>query len=391
MRRSSSDRRRELKHQGRPKDFLGLDEATNFLKSQALFLMGWVRTTKPGQRCRRVMTFNPPTTTEGQWVIEFFAPWLVEEHPNPAKDGELRWFATIDGKDTEVEDGQTFRHKGDLIVPLSRTFIRSNLDDNPFLAETGYGATLQSLPEPLRSQMMRGDFQAGMQDDRWQVIPSEWVKLAQLRWRPKDAKGPMDSIGADVSRGGRDETIISRRHGVWFDELLAQPGTASPDGPTVAGQVVQARRDQCPVHIDIVGWGSSPYDFLVENNVQTIGINGASKSFGVAKEGEIAFANLRAEVWWRMREALDPTTPDPIALPPDPKLRADLCAPKWRLTQRGIQVELKEEIIKRIGRSPDRGDAVCMANIATPKDAALPWNRQGGKLIHDYDVLDEDR
>lgn len=384
----------ERRHQGRPKDLLVLDEATNFLESQARFLMGWVRTTIPGQRCRVLLPFNPPTTTEGQWVIQFFAPWLVEENPNPAKDGELRWFATIDGRDTEVESGEPFRHKGELIVPLSRTFIRSNLDDNPFLLETGYGATLQSLPEPLRSQMMRGDFKAGMQDDPWQVIPSEWVKAAQLRWRPKEAKGAMDSLGVDVSRGGRDETIIAPRHGTWFDEMIVRPGTESPDGPTVASQVVAVRRDRAVVHIDMVGWGSSPYDFLVANNIQTVGVNGAAKSFEVAREGNLRFTNLRAEVWWRMRESLDPTNPDPIALPPDPKLRADLCAPKWKLAPGGIRVELKEEIIKRIGRSPDRGDAVCLANLATPKDESLPGRNAGtgrsGMTIHDYDPLAEE-
>jgi len=50
-----------------------------------------------------------------------------------------------------------------------------------------------------------------------------------------------------------------------------------------------------------------------------------------------------------------------IALPPDPELVSDLCAPRWKLTARGIQVESKDEIIKRLGRSPDCGDAVVMA------------------------------
>lgn len=373
----------ETKYQGRPKDLLGIDEAVNFLESQVRFLMGWVRTTKPGQKCRTLMTFNPPTTAEGQWVLEFFAPWLVDEHPNPARPGELRWFATIDGKDVEVEGPASFEHKGETITPLSRTFIPSSVADNPYLTGTGYVAQLQSLPEPLRSQMLRGDFKAGLEDDPWQVIPSEWVRQAQARWQPRDAKGEMDSMGVDVSRGGRDETIISRRHGTWFDELLIQPGTASPDGPTVAAQVVANRRNRAPVHIDIVGWGASPYDFLVQNRVQTIGVNGAERAGGLTLEGNLKFYNLRAEVWWRMRETLSPTNPNPAALPPDPQLRADLAAPKWKLTQSGILVESKEDIIKLIGRSPDRGDAAVLANMVTMKDEALPWNQTNHKV--DYD------
>ena len=76
---------------------------------------------------------------------------------------------------------------------------------------------------------------------------------------------------------------------------------------------------------------------------------------------------MRAELWWRMREALDPMNAQPIALPPDNGLRADLAAPRWKLAAAGIQVEAKADMAKRLGRSPDRGDAVCMALIATMK------------------------
>lgn len=357
----------EAKYQGRPHDLLVFDEATNFLEIQVRFLLGWMRTVKKGQRCRALLAFNPPTTADGRWVISFFGPWLDPQNANPARPGELRYFATIDGKDVEVPDGAPFRHNGELIRPLSRTFIPSRLSDNPFLMGTGYMATLQALPEPLRSQMLRGDFTAGVEDDRWQVIPTPWVETAMARWKERDAKGPMDSMGVDVARGGQDEVVISRRHDVWFDQLVTSPGTAAPDGPTVAGQVIMHRRDLAPVHIDVIGWGSSPYDFLVENEVHTIPVNAAAKTEERTEDGQLGFINMRALLWWRMREALDPLNEAPIALPPDAKLKGDLCAPRWKLRPGGVQVESKDEIIKRIGRSPDRGDAVVMANMTTRK------------------------
>jgi hypothetical protein len=359
----------ETKYQGRPHDFIGFDEAANFLESQVRFLLGWLRTTVKEQHCKALLTFNPPTTAEGRWVISFFAPWLDDKHPNPAAPGELRWFATVDGKEVEV-GSEPFKHEGELITPRSRTFIASHVADNPFLMNTGYMATLQSLPEPLRSQMLKGDFNAGMEDDPWQVIPTAWIDAAMARWKPRDAKGVMDSMGVDVARGGRDETIISRRHGVWFDELIAQPGRDTPDGPTVATQVIAARRDLAPVHIDVVGWGSSPYDFLISNRIQAEPINGAETAHGRTEDDTLDFYNRRAELWWRMREALDPLNADPIALPPDNALRADLAAPKWTLKPKGILVEAKADMIKRLGRSPDRGDAVGMALIATMKVGA---------------------
>jgi hypothetical protein len=77
------------KWKGRPHDFLGFDEATEFSEGMVRFLMTWLRTTVAGQRRRAVLTFNPPTNAEGRWVLDFFAPWLDPKHHNPARPGEL--------------------------------------------------------------------------------------------------------------------------------------------------------------------------------------------------------------------------------------------------------------------------------------------------------------
>ncbi|MBS0323590.1 MAG: terminase [Proteobacteria bacterium] len=374
----------EKKYQGRPHDLLVFDEAANMREVQVRFLLGWLRTTTPGQRCQALLTFNPPTTAEGRWIIEFFAPWLDPKHPNPAMPGELRYFATIDGKDVEVVSGEPFEHKGETIRPLSRTFIPSRVSDNPYLMGTGYMATLQALPEPLRSQMLNGDFQAGMEDDPWQVIPTAWVEAAQARWVRPAKLLAMDSLGVDVARGGRDSTIIARRHGMWFDEPLAYAGSQTPDGPSVAGLVIAAGRDQAPVHIDVIGVGSSPYDFLHQASQQVLGINVAESAMGTDRSGRLRFKNLRSELWWRMREALDPTNNTGIVLPPSKQLLADLCAPTWELAGSLIQVESRDAIVKRIGRSPDYGSAYILALIDTPKRSQLPraW-QQGARKEYD--------
>jgi hypothetical protein len=372
-----------MKYQGRPHDFLGLDEATNFPEIVVRALLGWLRTTIPDQRCQALLTFNPPTTAEGRWIIPFFGPWLDDKHPNPAKPGELRFFAMLNGREVEVESKLPFVLIGedqeydfdpkdfapaDIILPVSRTFIASRVSDNPYLTGTGYISTLQAMPEPLRSQMLKGDFKAGMEDDAYQLIPTAWVDAAMARWKPRTEKGTMDSMGVDIARGGRDEMQIARRHGTWFDEMAGVPGNQVPTGPLAATQILVHRRDRAPVHLDIIGVGSSPYDFLTENSVQVIGINGAAKAHGKTVSGNIGFVNLRAEIYWRMREALDPLNPKPIALPDDQKLKADLTAPRWMLRSNGIQVESKEEIIKRLGRSTDRGDAAVYALVDTPRD-----------------------
>lgn len=354
------------KYQGRPHDLLIFDEASNMRLSDVRFLMGWLRTVDPGQRCRALMTFNPPTTAQGRWIVDYFAPWIDKKHANPAQPGEIRWFATVEGRDVEVESGDAFYHQGERIQPQSRTFIPSRISDNPYLLQTGYMAQLQSLPEPLRSQMLYGDFSAGVEDDPWQVIPTAWVEAAQARWKPLDVVPPMDSIGVDVARGGRDETVIARRHGMWFDMPIALPGSKTPDGPAVAGQVVSCRRDNACVHIDVIGVGASPYDFLSQAGVQVVGVNVSEAATGLDASGRLRFRNQRSQHWWAMREALDPTKNNGIALPPSQRLLADLTSATWSMSGSTIVVASRDEIIERIGRSPDYASAYLLALMDTP-------------------------
>ena len=88
--------------------------------------------------------------------------------------------------------------------------------------------------------------------------------------------------------------------------------------------------------------------------------NGAGKSWRTDKSGQLHFINKRAESYWLLREALDPASQLDLCLPPDSELKADLCAPRWKPTPTGILIEPKEDLAKRIGRSPDKGDAVVM-------------------------------
>lgn len=350
------------KWKGRPHDLYVFDELTEFLASQYRFVIGWNRTTRVGQRTRTVGTGNPPTTAEGRWVIEYWAPWLERTHKDPAKPGELRWFAVVDNEDVEVEDHKPFKHKDELITPKSRTFIAAAVRDNPFLMRTDYISRLQNLPEPLRSQLLYGDFSITQDDDLWQIIPTAWVQMAQARWTPKPPNLPLSQIGCDPSRGGGDETVCAKRRGEWVAPLEIQPGKSMPDGPHVAGFVIiLLGKDlkKTPVGIDVGGIGSSPYDFLKTSGVNAFALNGAEGAGDATdKSGKLHFANCRAKWHWRLREMLDPASDHKIALPPDPRLAADLCTPRWKLTARGIQVEDKQDIKDRIGRSPDRGEAV---------------------------------
>lgn len=372
---------------GRPHDFVGFDEGAQLSSYKVRFVLGWLRSVDPKQHRRAIIASNPPTGGEGRWLIEWFAPWLDTRFAKPAVPGELRYAVTapdLDGTTLWVPDARKIvftaerawrhatereieRNDPNIIAPQSRTFIPSFLKDNKYLADTGYRGQLQSLPEPLRSQLLHGDFLVGQLDHEWQVIPTNWVKAAQARWTPTPPAGSaMSALAVDVAQGGADRTVIQARYGPWFAMPLERPGVETPTGAEVAALVIGQRRDQAAVIIDFGGgFGGAAWLRLGDNEVPSIPYNGSSRSHGRTADKQLTFFNKRAEAHWRLREALDPDQAhgSSIALPPDPQVLADLTAPRWRLTAQGIQIEEKDELRKahRLGRSPDKGDAIVMA------------------------------
>lgn len=361
----------EKKYQGRPKDLLVIDEAANFLESQVRFIMGWVRTTDKDQRCRTLMCFNPPTNPEGYWIKAYFAPWLDPNHPNPAIPGELRWYVVSDaGADIEVPTGEPV-YNSELkrfVKPQSRTFIPARVTDNPYLVNTGYMTTLQALPEPLRSQMLYGNFSAGVDDHVYQCIPTAWVDAAMARWKDKVGKGPvMTSMGVDVARGGRDSMYLAPRYGWWYDHLIGVPPAMTLNGKLAAASIVQHLGKGCPARVDGNGIGASVVDHLDGWGVAHTSILGqagatATQVIGIPK---LVYGNLRAQLYWEFRCMLDPNSGIEVSLPPDSELRADLTSVRYKMPAQGTRffVESKDEIVKRLGRSPDRGDTVVYASM----------------------------
>jgi hypothetical protein len=110
------------------------------------------------------------------------------------------------------------------------------------------------------------------------------------------------------------------------------------------------------------GWGGDAVIAMKDNGIDCIAFNGVVRSTARSRDGKLKMFNKRAETIWRFREELDPSQEggSVIALPPDPELKADLASYRWENTLQGIKVEDKEEQKKRLGRSPDKGDAATM-------------------------------
>lgn len=350
------------------------DEVTDFLESQYLFITIWNRSTTPGQRCRVVCTGNPPTSATGLWVIRRWAAWLDPTHPNPAKPGELRWYVRDENDlDIEVDGKGPHLIGGREVFATSRTFIPAGLQDNPDLADDGnYARLLDKMPKELRDAYRDGKFSASLKDDPKQLIPTAWVQAAQARWTKDPPQGvPMCAIGVDVAQGGTDNNTIAPRHDGWFDEIAVIPGSETPLGSDIGAEVIRRRRNGAIIALDCGGgYGGSSYKTLKDNGIEVVAYKGATTSMARTEPDRLlGFSNKRTECWWRFREALDPDQPggSRIALPPDQTLLSDLTAPTYESERNVITIEPKEKLVKRIGRSPDRGDAVVMAWSVGPK------------------------
>lgn len=372
----------EFDWQGRPHDLIGFDEGAQLSGNRVRFVMGWLRTTVPGQRCRVVIASNPPIGAEGEYLIEWFAPWLDPLFPNPAKPGELRWAVmtpddrTIwlpDSRPVKLLDEGQWRQATaeeiavtppdpEVLTPKSRTFIPARTGDNPYIGAE-YVATLQQMAEPLRSKLLKGDFLAGKEDAANQVIPSAWIRAAQDRWhKGKPAGATMTTVGLDVGGDGPDPTVLAPLWSTWFDELVVVQGIDPKKPAAVAGRVIETARHGARIHIDLTGgWGSGVRSHLEQARVPCIGIVFSAASGARTKDQKFGFFNIRAEMLWTFREALDPASGEDIALPPDRVLAAELAAPTWTLRGDRIVIESKDDIKKRLGSSTDRADAAILA------------------------------
>ena len=199
------------------------------------------------------------------------------------------------------------------------------------------------------------------------VIPLSWIRLANKRWSNWYAKGGAiaihtgkQSMGVDVARSGEAKTVLALRNALCISGIHVYSKLPLT---SIAGHIQALARGRY-IHIETDGGlGAGVYDILKEDGVpllRPITVNGATHIRD--KSGELGFENVRAAMWWNMRELLDPVNGEEVMLPPIDLLTGDLSTPRWNMKRNAIVcLESKVNIELRIGRSTDYGDAVCLA------------------------------
>lgn len=230
-------------------------------------------------------------------------------------------------------------------------------------------------PEDLFRKKVLGKFPK-ISDDV--LIPQAWIDLAHDRWKEGQAvkfDHTMPTIlGVDVAGMGRDATVYVERTGNWVQPIMSHNSGGTADHMQVAGQINTFMRGNPNMYasIDTIGEGAGVYSRVCELQDKDRVISckyseKASQGDKTLKDytGQYQFANMRAYLFWAVRDWLDPKNETGAMLPPDDFLDEEATEIRWEFKSDGkIIIEPKEDIKKRLGRSTDRFDA--LANTFYP-------------------------
>lgn len=209
------------------------------------------------------------------------------------------------------------------------------------------------------------------------VVPLGLVEQARARWQSAPESGALE-LGVDVARFGDDDSVIFPRRGLRAYRPRAIHGF---DTVEVAGATLHLAKglrhsgERVRVKVDVIGYGAGVADILrhaaEEQGLDWLTVVDVNSSRSADGGKDDDYVNLRAELAFGVTEWLKAGG----AFEPDERLEQELVAANYAFDGKGrCKVESKDEIKKRLGRSPDCADAL-----------ALAVYEAGELVVHDHD------
>lgn len=216
---------------------------------------------------------------------------------------------------------------------------------------------------PLYVAKVTGEFPAFASDA---VVPYSWAKQCQTLDAPLPDDGSV-ALGIDVGAGG-DQSVIRERRGntagrQWSDH------SADPEILVNLAMLALRETGASSINIDTIGVGYGVAGHL-RDQCREAGLEVDVVSINVAERAQdpTRFINLRAELWWEVGRDLSKDEAWDLAAVDDGVI-SQLVAPKYSVARGGrIQVEAKDDVRRRIGRSPDDADALLLAFYRPPRE-----------------------
>jgi hypothetical protein len=159
-------------------------------------------------------------------------------------------------------------------------------------------------------------------------------------------------VACDPAEFGNDLTVI---YGMEGGQIIEQEVYGKKEPMETAGRVYRMARNigADVIGVDEIGIGAGVRSRLTELGANVIGINAASVS-NIPEQ----YKNLKAELWMTACQMFKDQL---VTMPDDERLLEDLAAPSYKINSKGqVEIEKKDDTKKRLGRSPDMGDAFVM-------------------------------
>ena len=250
------------------------------------------------------------------------------------------------------------------------------VDETDILDEEEVKMARNTMAENQYRREFLCDFGASM--DNALITIDKVADAVAIKRTEAEVEGSAKILGVDVARFGSDRSVIQKRKGLAayepkiFDDI---------DNMTLAGMVAQTITEWEPdaVFID-AGRGEGVIDRLRQLGYFVTEVNFGGKAL------KPMYNNKRSEMWDGIRLWLD----DGGSLPPNVDLKTDLCVPTYKFdSSNRLQLESKDDIKKRGGRSPDLGDALALTfsyPVAAKKLGHFGFKEEA--VLADYDPFE---
>jgi hypothetical protein len=220
---------------------------------------------------------------------------------------------------------------------------------------------------PFWQSRVLGDFPEQAEDA---LISLRWLEAASRR--TVSSNGGALYAGIDVAGPGEDETVAVIRDSSGAIVALQAWGQPDPRGEVASFLVPYKGR------LESVNFDSAGIGYYFGRHLSDLGYQVSPVNVGAATAFPAKFANLKAQLYWALRERFEA---DEVAGLTDELTLSQLASIRYEHNSRGqVVIESKEDARKRGVKSPDRAEAVMLA-FAPDR---LQWMRDYARRLGEW-------
>jgi phage terminase large subunit len=258
-----------------------------------------------------------------------------------------QWFVIIVTNDPDDPKRAT---RGD--IDWARQQIQTYGRDNPWVMSYILG---KFPPSSLNTLL-------GIEDVM--VARGRHLRADQYDWAQK-------RLGVDVARFGDDRSVLFPRQGLACFKPVVMRGARTTE---IAARVARAKAtwgSELEFVDDTGHWGHGVIDQLVAAGIPAQAVVFHGKAINPR------YKNRRAEMWLSMADAIK----GGAALPLVEELVAELTTPTYTFVNGVFLLEEKDQVKKRLGRSPDLADGLALTSALPDMPGAVMERLRGGSKV----------